>query len=174
MENKRRCDTWRSGRREARVNTLYKRKADKVNPVDADLRDGSTPGGLPDWRARAQAREKAEGFEGRPYRFSSWIHGRRAQFPRGQRLTQERLEKLVIGPDVTPQEKEVLVEILYNREGALAWDWKEIGRVHPEVAPPQKIRTVPHIPWQAKSFPVPKALEPVIINLIKEKLQKNL
>ena len=89
-------------------------------------------------------------------------------------MTQERLEKLVIGPDITPQEKDILVEILYNREGALAWDWEEIGRVHHEVAPPQKIRTIPHTPWQAKNFPVPKALEPVIIDLVKEKLHKNL
>jgi hypothetical protein len=44
-------------------------------------------------------------------------------------------------------EKEVLVEILYNREGALAWDWTELRRISHEVAPPQKIKIIPHKPW---------------------------
>jgi len=41
-------------------------------------------------------------------------------FPRGERLTPKRIEKLVIGPDLRSLKKEVLLEILYNREGALA------------------------------------------------------
>ncbi|KIW21975.1 uncharacterized protein PV07_12622 [Cladophialophora immunda] len=97
---------------------------------------------------------------------------RGATFPRAQRLAQERLEKLIIGEDITDAEKEVLVEVLSNREGALAW--KEIGRVHNDLAPPQKIRTVPHVRWQAKSFPIPKALEPVTIERVREKLSKSL
>jgi len=170
LENEQRHERYRIGQPlEARVNTLYKRKADKVKPVDTDQQDGSTPGGLHDWRARAQAKEQAA-FDGRPYLFSEWISPRLATFPRGERLTPERMEKLVIGPDLRSLEKEVLLEILYNREGALAWETKEIGRVHPEVAPPQVIRTVPHVPWQAKSFPVPKALEPVVIKLVKDKI----
>ena len=31
-----------------RINTLYKRKADKVKPVDSSTSDGSTPGGRED------------------------------------------------------------------------------------------------------------------------------
>jgi hypothetical protein len=41
-----------------RINTLYKRKADKVRPVDSSTSDGSTPGGREDWRLRAIEREK--------------------------------------------------------------------------------------------------------------------
>jgi hypothetical protein len=136
LENEQRHERLRAGKSlEARLNTLYKRKADKVRPVDTDQQDGSTPGGLPDWRARAQARERSN-LSSRSYRFSEWISPRLAKFSRGQRLTADRIEKLVVGPDLTPQETEVLLEILYNREGALAWDTKDIGRVHEEVAPP--------------------------------------
>ena len=31
------------------VSTAYKRKADKVRPVDPGSTDGSKPGGIPDW-----------------------------------------------------------------------------------------------------------------------------
>jgi hypothetical protein len=46
-----------------RINTLYKRKADKVKPVDSSTSDGSTPGGREDWRLRAIEREKQRGFD---------------------------------------------------------------------------------------------------------------
>ena len=41
-----------------RINTLYKRKADKVRPVDSSTLDGLTPGGREDWRLRAIKRKK--------------------------------------------------------------------------------------------------------------------
>jgi hypothetical protein len=157
-----------------RVNTAYKRKADKVQPVDTDKSDGTKPGGFQDWRERAEVRERTAGVGDTEYKFWEWIHPRLAKFPRGQRLTERRREELVIGPDLTTLEKEVLVEILYNREGALAWDWTELGRISHEVAPPQKIKTIPHKPWQAKSFPVPRALEAVVIEIVNDKITQAL
>lgn len=40
---------------------------------------------------------------------------------------------------MTSEEKEVLTEMLYNREAVLAWDFSEMGKVKKEVAPPRKI-----------------------------------
>ena len=37
---------------------------------------------------------------------------------------------------LTPEEKDVMLEMLYNREGALTWTFDEMGRVSEEVAPP--------------------------------------
>lgn len=61
--------------------------------------------------------------------------------------------------------------MLYNREEALAWDFSEIGRVKEEVAPPQKIRTVPHEAWQVANFSTPRALLPVVIEMLKERMR---
>jgi hypothetical protein len=36
--------------------------------------------------------------------------------------------------------------MLFNREKALAWTFDEIGKIRPEVAPPQEIKTVEHTP----------------------------
>ena len=156
------------------VRTAYKRKADKVQPVDTDKSDGSKPGGFVDWRERAEAREKTEGIGLQDYKFKRYISPRLAKFPRGQRLTKQRFEELVIGPDLTALESELLVEILYNREGALAWDWTELGRISHEVAPPQRIKTVNHQAWQAKSFPCPRNLEGAVIEIVNDKTVQKL
>ena len=173
MANEARHDKLRARQpTEARVFTLYKRKADKVVPVDTAETDGSTPGGFSDWRARAIARERIAGIGSEPYKYSQWLEPRHAAFPRGQPLTPERLKGMIIGDILLPNEKDILVEILFNREGALSWEFEEMGRVSSEVAPPQVIRTIPHIPWQAKSFQVPKALEPTVIRLVLDRHQK--
>jgi hypothetical protein len=39
------------------VDTFYKRKADKVQPVDSDKSDGSVPGGSIFWREEIIKRE---------------------------------------------------------------------------------------------------------------------
>jgi RNase H-like domain found in reverse transcriptase/Integrase zinc binding domain/Reverse transcriptase (RNA-dependent DNA polymerase) len=156
----------------ARVFTLYKRKADKVLPVNSSASDGSTPGGLPDWRARAIAREVQRGLNHLRYKYDRWLHPRFATFPRGERLTQERLDAMIVGDMLQPLEQDLLVEMLYNREGALSWTFTELGRVSSEVAPPQVIRTIPHEAWQAKAFNVPKALLPTVIKLVKERLER--
>lgn len=46
-------------------------------------------------------------------------------FPVGQRLTVERLEKMKLGDQLSSEEKDMLVEILYLREGVLGWDYHD-------------------------------------------------
>jgi hypothetical protein len=100
----------------------------------------------------------------------AFVLPRTATFPKGQRLTAERAEKLVIGDDVRPAERDLLMEVLFNREAALAWTFEEMGRVSEEVVPPQKIRTIPHEAWQSKSFPIPKAIRRKVEAKIQERL----
>ncbi len=52
-----------------------------------------------------------------------------------------------IGSKLWPREKEVLMQVFYNREAALSWEFSEIGRIRKSVAEPQQIRTVPHEAW---------------------------
>ena len=53
---------------------------------------------------------------------------------------------------------------------ALSWDFSEIGRVKEEVAGPLEIDTVQHDPWQAASFPVPKALLGTVNEMLRERI----
>jgi hypothetical protein len=52
----------------------------------------------------------------------------------GLRLTKEQAKKLVIGDDLTTEERELLLEVLLNREEALAFDWTYYGIIYLEVA----------------------------------------
>lgn len=49
-----------------------------------------------------------------------------ARFPIGARLTPERLNRLNVGQGLLDEERELLFEILYLREGALSWSMEDI------------------------------------------------
>jgi hypothetical protein len=49
---------------------------------------------------------------------------------------EECIEALVVGNSLQLEEKELFIEMLYNREKALAFDFLEIGKVKPNVVPP--------------------------------------
>ena len=72
---------------------------------------------------------------------------------------------------MSPQEKDVLTEMLYNWEAVLAWDFTEMGKVKKEMVPVQKIRTVEHKAWQVSGFQIAKALTSTIIDLLQERLK---
>ena len=78
---------------------------------------------------------------------------------------------MVCGDALTVQEKDLLLEMLFNREAAMAWDFSEMGKVKDIVSPPQQIRTIPHDAWQAPGFPVPKALHQVVIDMLKDRIK---
>jgi hypothetical protein len=46
--------------------------------------------------------------------------------------------------DLWLKEKELFIELLYNREKAIAFDFSHIRKVKADVAPPQVIKTVEH------------------------------
>ena len=43
---------------------------------------------------------------------------------------------MMVGSELTPEENDLLLKILFKWEGALAWGFKDVGCVHPKVAPP--------------------------------------
>ncbi len=54
---------------------------------------------------------------------------------------------MIIGEGMSPLEKDVFTEMLYNREAVLAWDFTEMGKFKKEEAAAQKIWTVEHKTW---------------------------
>jgi hypothetical protein len=146
----------------AKVNTLYKRKADKVRTVPLGTKDGEKPGGLEDWQEVCLARYHAKPAPDEASNFDRFLRPRITGFARGSRLTPERLERLIVGTELWDGEKQLLTELLFKREGALAWEFNEIGRVRPEVAPPQRIRTIEHKAWQIPPIKIPRALLPLV------------
>ena len=68
-------------------------------------------------------------------KYPEWVIPKCSVLPRGSRLTEERLQALKIGNSLIPQELDVLIEVLYNREASLAWDFTECGKLEDFVEP---------------------------------------
>ncbi len=152
--------------KDAGINTLYKKKADKIKPVDLPHPGGIKPEGALNWRTKAISQEIYQ-----PGKYAGWIIPKFSSIKKGSRLTPERLEKLKLGEGLSDEEKDVFYEMLYNREAAIAFNFEEKGYFNSEIEPPHVIPTIDHVPWQVKNFQVPKALEGEVINIIKDRMQ---
>jgi hypothetical protein len=71
-------------------------------------------------------------------------------------------------------EKSLFIDILFEYEGAIAFDESEMGLLNPEIEPPVVIHTVPHTPWQQQNLRLPKAMQEEATRQIKEKLANGL
>lgn len=154
--------------------TQRKTVATKVRPVDTAGPDSSTPDGDPHWREKRMAVAQTKMHFG-----SEWddlVIPRFTSLVKGARLTEERLQGILntVQDILTPQEVEMFTHILYNREASLAWEFSECGRIDPDVVPPQVIRTIPHSAWQTKGIPIPKPLVPKVIDLLWQRLQRDI
>lgn len=158
----------------AKVHTLYKRKGEKVLPQNVARKDGARPGGEVFWKDKILIEEEARRKDRIPGKFDKWLIPRFTDKPVGTRLTSKRLSSIPVGEELTAEEKELFYTCLQNREMVLAWDMTEIGRIRPEVTPPLKIDTVPHEPWHAPSFPVPKALRQTVNEMLRERIQNGI
>lgn len=153
------------------VFTMYKSKDKKVHPRDDIPSDGTVPEGDPLWKQKRWKAVSAEMLKSPP---SKWFTPKFSKIEKGSRLKEERLSDILaqVENTLTAEEKTLFLEILYNREAALSWDFTEAGTVDPLVAPPQKIKTVPHSAWQAGSMPIPKGIQGKVVDLLKERITK--
>ena len=53
-------------------------------------------------------------------KYTHWLIPKFTPIAKEARLTSERLAKMIIGEEMSPQEKDMLTEMLYNREAVLA------------------------------------------------------
>ena len=60
-------------------------------------------------------------------KYTHWLIPKFTLIAKEARLTPERLAKMIIGDGMTSQGKDLLTEMLYNREAVLAWDFTEMG-----------------------------------------------
>ena len=105
-------------------------------------------------------------------RYGGWLIPKFSDIEKGSRLTAERIGRLKVGApgNLTADEYDVFLQVLYNREAGIAFDFTEKGRFKDDVEPPHAISTIPHAPWQAKNFKVPKALEGELVRIIKHRI----
>ena len=143
---------------ETLIATMYKRKGKKVLPVNIPLKGGEPPGGSVNGEDISNCVTSGE--------FKPKI------VPRGSRLTPERLAAMKIGTEfLSDAEKQLFIDILFEYEGAIAFDDSEMGLLNLAIEPPVHINTVPHVPWQQQNLRLPKAMQEAATTIIKEKLK---
>ena len=133
--------------------------------------DGSTPGGDPRWLEKKIAEEKEGGADEHKGPFDRWLVPKFSDIQRGSRMTDDRLSKMDISDRLTPMERKLLIEMLYNREKALAWEVGEKGMVSNEIKPPQVVHTIDHNAWAEPAFRVPRKLVEIEQEHVKDKLR---
>jgi hypothetical protein len=65
-----------------------------------------------------------------------------------------------------------LEEVLINREKVFIFEWSEYGRIYEDISPPIIINTIEHEAWQAANFLCPKPLLPLVVKMLKERLDR--
>ncbi|RDL34482.1 uncharacterized protein BP5553_07610 [Venustampulla echinocandica] len=78
---------------------------------------------------------------------------------------------MILGEELWPRERDLIVEMLFKREKAIAFDFSECGRVSGDVCPLQEIRIIPHEAWQSPGFPVPKYLRSQVVEMLEERIK---
>jgi hypothetical protein len=122
------------------VSTAYKTKANKVWPVDPGKTEGSKPRGQLDWLEQSQLDDVlCQDSE----QYSDWIILKFSDISKRSWLTKEHIEDLIV-EDLWTKEQKLFIEVFYNQEKALAFDFLYIGKVKPDIAPSQVIKTVKH------------------------------
>ncbi|RDB15415.1 hypothetical protein Hypma_004284, partial [Hypsizygus marmoreus] len=84
------------------------------------------------------------------------------EFVPTRRLTRERLDMILTSVPagfLQPREIDLLVDILKNRDQALAFDDSERGTFSPEYFPDYEIPVIEHTPWVQDPIRIPKAIE---------------
>ena len=147
---------------------MYKRKKDKVKPVNRPHKEGPKPEEVEKWKEQiAVYKGDDRNKSGSQY---PWLIPKFSNIERGRRLTPKRIKKLKIGESVASEERIVLLEVPFNREAGIAFDFTAKGYFKPEVEPPHAIRTIQHDQWEVSNFRVPKALDKNVTEIINAKL----
>ena len=102
--------------------------------------------------------------------YVGWLIPKSLDIERGLRLTEECIKKLKVGSNLTAEEHDIFLEVLFNYEAGIAFNFTEKGRFSDDVELPHVIPTISYTPWQAKSFKVPKALEQEVVKIIKDRI----
>ena len=101
-----------------RVRALYKRKAVKVVTVDEEHSAGIKLSKEEGWREKSIKEKKERGLDEEAY--PGVLIPKFSTIERGKRLTQARIRKLNIGENLTTNERDLLLEMLFNQEAAIA------------------------------------------------------
>mgnify|MGYP000241053363 CR=1 FL=1 len=129
-------------RNDAHVNTKYKTVEKKVKPVEVPLPKSS------DMLRKDVCREPMLREPGKIGYVKSWM-----------------------GDFLLEEYKDQFKRMLQRHGKAFAFSPHEIGCVDPSIIEPMVIFTIPHVPWNFRPIPIPRARVSQLIDLLNEKIK---
>jgi len=114
------------------VFTTYKTKANKVRLVDPRQTDSFKPRRCLDWLKRLRASNVPCGLR----MYTEWITLKFLDICKGTCFIDKQVKDLVVRDSLWLKEKEVFLEMLYNQEKAIIFDFSHIRKVKLDIALP--------------------------------------
>ncbi|RKP33108.1 hypothetical protein BJ085DRAFT_28269 [Dimargaris cristalligena] len=88
------------------------------------------------------------------------------------RLTAENMKTLVVGDgELTATETRYFLNRLREVDHVFAFNKTHLGMIKLEFAPPVRVASVPHVPWNYKPFAVPQAMHDQVVAMLKDRLE---
>ena len=78
--------------------------------------------------------------------YAGWLIPKFSDIERGSQLTEEHVKRLRVGNDLSAEEHDIFLEVLFNREAGIAFDFREKGRFSDDVKLPHIIPTISYTP----------------------------
>ncbi len=154
-----------------KVYTIYKRKNQKIKFSDICVSDDFKSNDDASWKKNIIKKKKY--FKNLIDQFVEFFISKFSELTKETRLKSERIQRMQIEDELLKRKKELLLEMLFNREAALFWDFIEKDSIRLEISSFMKIRTISHEAWQVSEFQVFKALMKTIAEMIKNRIKSD-
>jgi hypothetical protein len=128
-----------------KVYTIYKRKNQKIKFSDICVSDDFKSNDDVSWKKNIIKKKKY--FKNFIDQFAEFLISKFFELTKKARLKSERIQRMQIKNELLKREKELLLEMLFNREVVLFWNFIEKDSVRSKVTSLMKIRTVLHEAW---------------------------
>ncbi len=151
--------------------TIYKRKNQKIKFSDICVSDDFKSDDDASWKKNIIKKKKY--FKNLIDQFAEFLISKFSELTKKARLKFERIQRMQIENELLKRKKELLLEMLFNREVALFWNFIEKDSIRSEISSSMKIRTISHEAWQISEFQVFKALMKTIAEMIKNRIKSD-
>jgi hypothetical protein len=152
-----------------KVYTIYKRKNQKIKLNDTCVSDDFKSNDDVSWKKNIIKKKKY--FKNFIDQFAEFLISKFSELAKKARWKSERIQRMQIENELLKRKKELFLEMLFNREIALFWNFIEKNSIRFEVSLFMKIRIVSHEIWQVFEFQVLKALMKTVAQIIKDRIK---
>jgi hypothetical protein len=149
--------------------TIYKRKNQKIKFNDIYVFDDFKSNDDVSWKKNII--KKKEYFKNLIDQFAEFFISKFSELTKKARLKFKRIQRMQIKNELLKWKKELLLEMLFNREIALFWNFIKKDLIRFEISSFIKIRTISHEAWQIFEFQIFKALMKTIAKMIKNRIK---